>query len=302
MKKLIIFSLLLTTSAAHAATKPGTTGAQFLKMGAGARPTGMGEAFVGLADDVNAAYYNPAGLGHIDRPEFTAMRNQLFQDMNYDFGAFVYPTNFGAFGITAATLKVEDLQKRGIDESFQGTFKSMDEAYGLSFAKNMGPLTSIGITARYIKQELDTESATSWNGDIGILQKIGKTPNSVGLAIRHFGQKIKFRSESDPQPSVIDFGISRGMMKDKLIFAANAKKPKDNGVQFGVGSEMRIPLKGALTLLGRVGYNSSTTGAEDASGLSVGGGIELNRLSIDFAWVPQGILGDSFRYSLRMRF
>ena len=29
----------------------------------GARATGMGEAFTGLADDASATYYNPAGLG-----------------------------------------------------------------------------------------------------------------------------------------------------------------------------------------------------------------------------------------------
>ncbi|GBU22564.1 hypothetical protein R80B4_02474 [Fibrobacteres bacterium R8-0-B4] len=29
----------------------------------GARPTAMGEAFTGLANDANAIFYNPAGLG-----------------------------------------------------------------------------------------------------------------------------------------------------------------------------------------------------------------------------------------------
>src|SRR5271157_5092280 len=29
----------------------------------GARATGLGEAFVGLADDANATFFNPAGLG-----------------------------------------------------------------------------------------------------------------------------------------------------------------------------------------------------------------------------------------------
>src|SRR4029077_8125627 len=40
----------------------GTSGAQFLKIGPGARPVGMGEAFTGVPDDIHAIYWNPAGL------------------------------------------------------------------------------------------------------------------------------------------------------------------------------------------------------------------------------------------------
>ena len=33
----------------------------------GVRPTGMGNAFIALADDANALWYNPAGLAQIDK-------------------------------------------------------------------------------------------------------------------------------------------------------------------------------------------------------------------------------------------
>ena len=40
--------------------------AAFNDIGVGGRPLGMGGAFVALADDGNAASYNPAGLGYIN--------------------------------------------------------------------------------------------------------------------------------------------------------------------------------------------------------------------------------------------
>jgi hypothetical protein len=40
----------------------------------GARPLSMGGAFVGVADDIHACYWNPAGLGNIQRTEITYMR------------------------------------------------------------------------------------------------------------------------------------------------------------------------------------------------------------------------------------
>ncbi len=36
----------------------GTSNADFLKIGVGARPEAMGEAFIGVADDANAVFWN----------------------------------------------------------------------------------------------------------------------------------------------------------------------------------------------------------------------------------------------------
>ena len=38
-------------------------------LGAGARANGMGDAFVAVADDATAIFWNPAGLFLLDRPE-----------------------------------------------------------------------------------------------------------------------------------------------------------------------------------------------------------------------------------------
>ena len=119
MKKIIfiLISLALIPSALFATNKKvGTSGAQFLKIGAGARPTAMGDSFVAVGEDVNAVYFNPAGIAEISRPEMSVMHTQWIADTSYDFGAFCYPTDFGALAFSAATLKVEDIQRRGADE------------------------------------------------------------------------------------------------------------------------------------------------------------------------------------------
>jgi hypothetical protein len=38
------------------------------------------------------------------------------------------------------------------------------------------------------------------------------------------------------------------------------------------------------------------------SGLSAGAGITWRQFSLDFAWVPYGDLGETFRYSLLVKF
>ncbi len=56
--------LLLTIISFSAVADRTRGGVLFLLIGPGARATGMGEAFVAIADDATATYWNPAGLGN----------------------------------------------------------------------------------------------------------------------------------------------------------------------------------------------------------------------------------------------
>ena len=49
----------------------GTTSAEFLLLGAGARGAALGNSFAALAADPTALYWNPAGIAEMMRPGFT---------------------------------------------------------------------------------------------------------------------------------------------------------------------------------------------------------------------------------------
>ncbi|MBU4443884.1 UPF0164 family protein, partial [bacterium] len=53
--------------------KVGTTAAQFLKIPIGTRAMGMGSAFVSVANDATALYWNPAGIAEMTGGEFSVM-------------------------------------------------------------------------------------------------------------------------------------------------------------------------------------------------------------------------------------
>jgi len=61
--------LVLGLAVSAQAADPGTTSANFLKLGIGPRAVAMGEAQVGLANDVYATYWNPAGLAQLQNRE-----------------------------------------------------------------------------------------------------------------------------------------------------------------------------------------------------------------------------------------
>ena len=75
----------------------------FEEKGTGARPMGMAGAFTGVADDVNAIYWNPAGLKLAKEIEVMGMTTRLFglKDLTYYlFGGVVPTKKVGAFGFS----------------------------------------------------------------------------------------------------------------------------------------------------------------------------------------------------------
>ena len=78
----LIYLYLLTVSLIPVTTciaaDEGAHAAEFLSHGVGARALGMGSAFVAIADDATATYWNPAGLTKVKKHSFSAMYSDTF--------------------------------------------------------------------------------------------------------------------------------------------------------------------------------------------------------------------------------
>ena len=100
----ILFIVMLSPVATYAA---------FNDIGVGARPLGLGGAFVALADDSNAANYNAAGLGYVSQIQVGATTAQRFNGLiTYNSISTVIPLgNVGAVGANFGVL-AEDSEDR----------------------------------------------------------------------------------------------------------------------------------------------------------------------------------------------
>lgn len=74
-------SLALAAGAASASQFEATTSLN--PVGSGARATGMGGAFIGVADDATAASWNPAGLVQLEKPEVSAVFSYSGRSQSY---------------------------------------------------------------------------------------------------------------------------------------------------------------------------------------------------------------------------
>ena len=91
MKRLVVILGVSLGVGRAFASDPGTTAANFLKLGIGPRAIAMGNAQVGLADDVYATYWNPAGLARLESFEAGFVQNQYLQNISEQYLAVAYP-------------------------------------------------------------------------------------------------------------------------------------------------------------------------------------------------------------------
>lgn len=312
-------ALLLAGPAAAKSASVGTSGASFLKLGAGARAGAMADAFTAVADDAFAAYYNPAGLARQERKQFGGAHSALFQGVSYQSLVFAVPfgeaegrerietkSNRHALALSIYYLGVGDIERRTGDSTLPvGTFNSADSAYALSYAYAPNDRLSLGVTGKLVSQSIDTYRGSAMAGDVGVLYRANphtEKPLNLGLAVRHIGKRIGYvASETDPLPTTVVAGAAYSPTK---TFTADLDlaKARDADAYAALGVEGRHELTEGVGGAFRAGYTSSRRDNGGLAGVTAGGGLTFSKASFDFAWIPFGTLGDAFRFSLLVKF
>ncbi|MCK4513161.1 UPF0164 family protein [bacterium] len=91
-KRFVVFAaLFLVVAPSLECLSQGTSGAQFLGIGMGARSVGMGGAYVSLADDGSALYWNPAGLSQTTGMRLDVSHVSWLDDASYQYASFATP-------------------------------------------------------------------------------------------------------------------------------------------------------------------------------------------------------------------
>lgn len=78
-------------------------------VGVGARPIGLGRAYVGLADDASAVFLNPAGLSSAANFDFVSMRASLMNEVSYTVLAAAMPVGIGRVGAGMVNSSVQGI-------------------------------------------------------------------------------------------------------------------------------------------------------------------------------------------------
>jgi len=301
-----IISIVLVIPFVSVASIPdemGTNEAAFLKIDAATRPTAMGGAFVGVANDVNSVFWNPAGLTQMEKRELTAMYNSWFAGIHYASGAYSQPLGKNAAFAASLIYLQSEIEKRIDDtEDPDSLFNAYSLAVGLSGSYALIPqMFSLGGTVKAISQDFDVEESTGAAADLGCLLRMANL--SLGASVQNV--KLHTSIEDGSLPLSIRIGGAYQFSKDSII-AGEFTKLGAGDPSYHIGLEKWV--REILAI--RVGYCIGTND-NPKEGLSAGLGLRaygtkpLEALSFqfDYAYVPDWDgLGDTHRVSVITRF
>lgn len=308
MKSLILLTavaVILLPGTLIAQEKVGTAGANFLQIGVSPRAVGMGEAYLPLAEDVAAAYYNPAGLSLMQERQVLLSHIQWPADISLEYAAvgIPIPNMAGVLALSATVLHMDEMEVTTpfYPNGTGQTFRAANYMIGASYSRFLTDKFAFGITVKHIRMNAHDVSATGWGADVGTYYETGFQSIKIAMAVTNFGQDIKFLTEAFPLP--INFGLGVSMVPyeagpHRITTAFVGSHPSDNRERYNFGMEYWFNDMFSL----RAGYKMKY----DEEDLSFGGGVHTTlgttSAAIDYAYVPFKHLDQSHRVSLRLGF
>jgi hypothetical protein len=330
---LIVLSILaLVIDAPAQVRKAGLNAAAFLKVGVGARNVGLGSASTSVTEDVGQMFWNPAGVAlRNEQLQATFSYNKWIADLDHNaFGVSYKLEDIGTIGIGAIMFGVSgipayrDIAPPGMeafatDFSTTDTYSYQDLSLQATFARNFSEQLSLGITMKYISENIDDMTKGAFAVDLGSIYTIGSLGNilndwKISARLSNLGSGIKYYDVESPIPITFSVGTSFKPLKNEkvgeLLIAIDAVKPQDSPQLFYVGGEYTFG--GFLSVRG--GYKVGYTGAQDdgtstraaikqsIEGLSVGGGVRVEMsgyvVHFDYAMTQMEILDAVHRVTL----
>jgi hypothetical protein len=319
---------------------------EFMAIGVGGRALGLGGAYVALANDVTAGYWNPAGLARITYPEFSLMHDEQFGSLeNFDYAAVAFPFgsndttgasvadqdgtsrpvvnyNASAFGISVMRLGIDGIpDTRALDTNGDGVFNDLDArpdysqitffnsadwVVYLSYAKQYSEHLFYGANLKLIYRDLGDFHATGIGFDLGGIYQANQN-FSLGANVQDITTTLI--AWNDGTNELISPTLKVGGAYLFEIFGGRLGPSIDTDIMFEGRKFSATAYLGPVSFdpHGGVEFDYKKTvalrvGYDDTKNLTLGAGIHLRKLDIDYAFAKfdgGDQLGNSHRISLR---
>jgi long-subunit fatty acid transport protein len=298
------------------AQRTGTATAQFLKIGVGARPTAVADAFVAIANDASALYWNPAGISQFTTDEILFSHTNWFVDIRHQFLGIVYHVSeYDAVGLSVTALHMDDMERttefapRGTGEYF--TFR--DLAIGLTYSRKLTTQFSFGATLRYVEETMDVLKMRGVLVDLGTYYWTGLGTARFSAVVTNFGSQMTpggtlyltngssvSSFQSFAPPTMFRFGFAIEPVMDEihmLTTSLQLNHPKDNSENLCLGAEYSWKRTVAL----RAGYKLNVEEQPFSFGGGIAASLESFQVAVDYSFVPSTNLGGVHRISVNLK-
>ncbi|NNG15430.1 MAG: PorV/PorQ family protein [Gemmatimonadales bacterium] len=276
----------------------GSTAAEFLLLGAGARGTALGGAFSALVEDVSALYYNPAGVALLQGPAAMFSTYEYVAETRYSWGGIAFPFSGGAraIGFQLGTFGFDDQPVyTAAQPEGTGSVYSVNETFaGITYAENFSDRFSAGITAKFVFDQLGDAEGSAFAVDFGtnFHAMLANHPVRFSFTLANLGTNMSYsgdalnadlprealpgedevpsvpvdsrlRTKAFPLPTIFRVGLAYDLVagtNNRLTILGDFNQPTNNRAGAVGGFEW------ALDQIGETGFGASVRGSYSYTG------------------------------------
>lgn len=310
MKRAVLATVLLS-SVLHAGAQESQTVYNFLRLPVSAHAAALGGSGITLIeDDATLIFHNPSLINNISD------RTLNLNFMTYMEGATTASASFiraagerGTWGITGQFMSYGTMKETNVSGQQTGEFSAKDIALGGSFAYSLSEKFTGGITAKFIASYIGQYNSLGACVDLGLNYYNSQSELSVSAVARNLGGQLSaYEDDFERMPLDLQLGVTKRLLGSPLRLSASLVRLND--WEYGFGKHIVI---GADLILSpqfyiAAGYNAMRASemkiAEDdgssahGAGLSLGAGLQLERLKLHVAYAKYHVSASSLLLNL----
>lgn len=324
MRLLRAFALagLVAALALPASAQRRDTGFDLVRLDASARAAALAGAPGALAGaDPAVVFYNPALLTDDHSRAVAVGYTNHVTDIRA--GSLLYARDVERFGATLAAsvrfLSYGDFDGATPDGEASGAFSAGESAFTLSASREVAPRVRAGASVHALTARIADARATALTADVGATYEVPSQQLVVGASLHHVGRALSsLGEERDRLPSDLRLTVAKRLQylpltislagydlagMESVASGADSSAVRRALDHVAVGGEMQF----GRALAVRAGFNprraADLDGGRrlDLAGVSLGFGLSLARVTLDYAYNGWSVFGGMHQFGLRSR-
>ncbi len=300
-------------------------------IGVGARPLALGKAYVGLSDDANGIFLNPAGLAGIQNVKLTSMSGQVLNDISYVVIGGANPTKYGVFGlgyttVNLAAIPVTQTTGSGTTETVVnvGSTNYYSSVLTLSYSNDLSKIdflkdfdnVTYGVNLKYFMQgfsgggsALRGANGSGFDMDLGTQYKPMKALtlglSALNILPASLGGKFTWDKDGVEEsiPAVLKAGFAAKLFGKDSFYGGKQDVFLDTDMDAYLNQDRQSVYHTGVEwwpisiMALRVGLDQQPRGAEDSNGVdnnfTAGLGLKFNGFTFDYCYHQYSDLTDN---------
>ena len=256
-------------------------------------------------DDPTLIFHNPALIAGVTDKSLNLNYMTYMEGCKTASASFVKAYKERAtWGVSAQYMDYGKMKQTTVENIDQGEFSAKDIALAGTFTYLLGNKVSGGITARFISSTIGSYSSAAVAIDLGINYLNEETGLSLSAVAKNLGGQVKaYNDEFERIPLYLQIGITKSLIGSPLRLSATLTRLNnwDQGLikHLAIGGDLLLGTQFYVS----AGYNfrrssemkinDSEGDSNHGAGVSLGGGIQLQRFKLNVGYAKYHVSASS---------